>query len=107
MQYNLLLKQRRQGTARVSSVPPGSSTAKARERAAAMIPPPPSGRSTGKGWGTTVTGKLPPDFNPVSSITAYGDTPIEERKKKIFHTTLYNNAWRGCQGMLASLGTLR
>ena len=97
--------QRRQGTARVPSVPPGSSTAKARERAAAMLPPPPSGRSTGKGWGTTVTGKLPPDFNPVSSIAAYGDTPIEERKKKIFHTTFYNNAWRGCQSMLASLGT--
>ena len=70
-----------------------------------MLPPPPSGRNTGKGWGTTVTGKLPPDFNPVSSIAAYGDTPIEERKKKIFHTTYYDNAWRSCQGMLASLGT--
>ena len=98
-------QQRRQGTARVSSVPPGSSTAKARERAAAMLPPPPSGRGTGRGWGTTVTGKLPPEFNPVSSIAAYGDTPIEERKKKIFHTTYYDNAWSSCQGMLASLGT--
>ena len=98
-------QQRRQGTARVSSVPPGSSTAKARERAAAMLPPPPTGRSTGKGWGTTVTGKLPPEFNPVSSITAHGDTPIEERKKNIFHTTYYENAWRNCQVMLASLGT--
>ena len=56
--------QRRQGTARVSSVPPGSSTARARERAAAMLPPPPTGRGTGKGWGTIATGKLPPDLNP-------------------------------------------
>ena len=78
-------QQRRQGTARVSSVPPGSSTAMARERAAAMIPKPPMGRGTGKGWGTTVSGKLPADFQPVSSIVALGDTPIEERKKKIFH----------------------
>ena len=98
-------QQRRQGTARVSSVPPGSSTARARERAAAMAPKPPSSRGTGKGWGTVVPEKLPPDFNPVSSITADGDTPIEERKKRIFHPTLYNNAWRNCQSMLASLGT--
>ena len=31
-------QQRRQGTSRVSSVPPGSSTAMARQRAAAMTP---------------------------------------------------------------------
>ena len=44
---------RRQGTARVSSVPPGSSTALARERAATMNPRPPTGKGTsqGKGWG--------------------------------------------------------
>ena len=96
---------RRQGTARDSSVPPGSSTARARERAAAMLPPPPLGRSTGKGWGTAVTGKLPSEFNPVSSVATYGDTPIEERKKRIFHMNLYDDSWRGCQGMLASLGT--
>ena len=41
----------------------------------------------------------------MSSITAYGDTPIEERKKKIFHKTMYDNAWRTLKGMLASLGT--
>ena len=98
-------QQRRQGTARVSSVPPGSSTAKARERAAAMVPKPPSGRGTGKVWQFTVTGKLPPDFNPVSSIKAYGNTPIEERKKKIFHKTMYEKAWHTLQGMLAALGT--
>ena len=98
-------QQRRQGTARVSSVPPGSSTAKARERAAAMIPTPPTGRGTGKGWGTTVSGKLPADFQPMSSIVAFGDTPIEERKKKIFHKTMYDKAWHTLQGMLASLGT--
>ena len=98
-------QQRRQGTARVSSVPPGSSTAMARERAAAMVPKPPMGRGTGKGWGTTVSGKLPADFQPVSSIAALGDTPIEERKKKIFHKTMYDTAWHTLQGMLASLGT--
>ena len=98
-------QQRRQGTARVSSVPPGSSTARARERAAAMIPTPPTGRGTGKGWGTTVSGKLPADFQPMSSIVAFGDTPIEERKKKIFHKTMYDKAWHTLQGMLASLGT--
>ena len=98
-------QQRRQGTARVSSVPPGSSTAKARERAAAMVPIPPTGRGSGKGWGNTVSGKLPADFQPVSSIVAYGDTPIEERKKRIFHKTMYDNAWRTLRGMLASLGT--
>ena len=98
-------QQRRQGTARVSSVPPGSSTAKARERAAAMVPKPPSGRGTGKVWEFTVTGKLPPDFNPVSSVKAYGNTPIEERKKKIFHKTLYEKAWSTLQGMLSGLGT--
>ena len=97
--------QRRQGTARVSSVPPGSSTARARERAAAMLPPPPTGRGTGKGWGTIPTGKLPPEFKPISSIDAYGEASIEERKRSVFHTTLYDNAWRGCQAMLASLGT--
>ena len=56
-------QQRRQGTARVSSVPPGSSTAMARERAAAMNPNQPSGRGTGKGWGTTAPGKLPLTLN--------------------------------------------
>ena len=98
-------QQRRQGTARVSSVPPGSSTAKARERAAAMVPTPPLGRGTGKGWATTVTGKLPPEFEPMSSIAAYGNTSIEERRKKILHKTLYEKAWHTLQGMLASLGT--
>ena len=41
----------------------------------------------------------------MSSIAAYGNTPIEERKKKLFHATYYEDAWRSCQGMLASLGT--
>ena len=52
-------------------------------------------------------GKLPPEFIPVSSIASYGDAPIEERKKKIFHTTLYDDAWRGCQGMLKGRGKVR
>ena len=43
-------QHRRQGTARVPSVPPGSSTAMARARAAAMNPTQPSGRGTGKGF---------------------------------------------------------
>ena len=98
-------QHRRQGTARVSSVPPGSSTAMARERAAAMNPMQPPGRGTGKGWGATAPGKLPADFKPVSSIATFGDTPIEERKKKIFHKTMYDKAWRTLQGMLTSLGT--
>ena len=99
------LQHRRQGTARVPSVPPGSSTALARERAAAMNPMQPPGRVTGKGWGTTEPGKLPADFKPVSSIATFGDAPIEERKKKIFHKTMYDNAGRTLQGMLTSLGT--
>ena len=70
-----------------------------------MIPTPPTGRGTGKGWGTTVSGKLPADFQPMSSIAAFGDTPIEERKKRIFHKTMYDKAWNTLQGMLASLGT--
>ena len=98
-------QQRRQGTARVPSVPPGSSTARARERAAAMIPTPPTGRGTGKGWGTAVSGKLPADFQPMSSTAVFGDAPIEERKKRIFHKTMYDKAWNTLQGMLASLGT--
>ena len=95
-------QQRRQGASRVSSVPPGSATAKARERAAAMNPKQPS---QGKGWGTVVPGKLPPDFKPVSSIVYFGDAPIEERKKKIYHQSLYDTAWSTLQGILTSLGT--
>ena len=41
----------------------------------------------------------------MSSIATFGDVPIEERKKKIFHKTMYDNAWRTLQGMLTSLGT--
>ena len=91
----------------MSSVPPGSATAMARERAAAMNPKQPSGKGTsqGKGWGTVVPGKLPPDFKPVSSTVYFGDTPIEERKKKIYHQSLYDTAWCTLQGILTSLGT--
>ena len=104
-------QQRRQGTSRVSSVPPGSATAMARERAAAMNPKQSFGRgsgrgtSQGKGWGNVPPGKLPPDFQPVSSIGYFGDTPIEERKKKIYHRSFYDTAWPTLQGMLTSLGT--
>ena len=100
-------QQRRQGASRVSSVPPGSATAMARERAAAMNPRQPSGKGTsqGKGWGTVVPGKLPPDFKPVSSIAYFGDTSIEERRKKIYHQSLYGTAWSTLQGILTSLGT--
>ena len=88
-------QQRRQGTARVSSVPPGSSTALARERAATMNPKQPTGKgaSQGKGWGSVATAKLPSDFNPMSSIACFGDTPIEERKNKIYHQKVYSSAW--------------
>ena len=100
-------QQRRQGTARVSSVPPGSSTAMARERAAAVDPMRSSGRGTskGKGWTPTAPGKLPADFKPVSSIDVFGDAPIKERKKKIFYKTMHETVWRNVQGMLTSLGT--
>ena len=100
-------QQRRQGASRVSSVPPGSATAMARQRAAAMNPKQPSGQGIpqGRGWETVVTGKLPPDFKPVSSIVYFGDAPIEERKKKIYHQSLYDTAWHNLQGILTSLGT--
>ena len=86
---------------------PGSSTAMARERAAAMNPRQPTGKGTsqGRGWGTIVPGKLPPDFNPVSSTAYFGDMSIEDRKNKIFHQSLYNTAWSTLQGILTSLGT--
>ena len=98
-------QQRRQGTSRVSSVPPGSATAMARERAAAMNPKQLSGRGTGKGWGTIPTGKLPPEFKAVSSIDTFGNASIEERKKRIFHQSLYDTAWNTLRGMLTNLGT--
>ena len=97
---------RRQGTARVSSVPPGSSTALARERAATMNPRPPTGKGTsqGKGWGPVPTGKLPPEFTPMSSSAFFGDMSIEERKNKIFHQKIYNSAWDTLRGILTGLG---
>ena len=50
-------------------------------------------------------GKLPPDFKPVSSVEYFKDAPIEERRKKIFHQSLYNTAWNTLQGILTDLGT--
>ena len=105
-------QQRRKGGSRGSSVPPGSATAMARQRAEAMNLQQPTGKgsgkgtSQGKGWATELLpGKLPPDFQAVSSTTQFGDKFIEERKNMIYHQKLYNQAWDTLQGTLKSLGT--
>ena len=65
------------------------------------------GTSKGKEKATVITpvGKLPPDFQAISSTEKDGDMPIEERRKKIFNRSFYEKTWGVLQGMLSSLGT--
>ena len=103
--------QYRKGDSRGSSVPPGSATALARQRAEAMNLQDVKGKGftkgTSKGKETEVTpvGKLPPDFKAMSSTEKYGDMPIEERRKKISNRSFYDRTWAILQGMLSDLGT--
>ena len=102
-------QQRRKGGSRGSSVPPGSATDLARQRAEAMNLQNMKGKgsikgaSKGKEKATDVTpvGKLPPDFKAISSAERDGDMPIEERRKKILNRSLYGKTWEILQGMLS------
>ena len=106
-------QERRKGGSRGSSVPPGSATDLARQRAQAMTSQDMKGKGstkrTSKGKDTSViiapVGKLPSDFQAMSSTQREGDTPMEERKKKIFNRTYYERTWGILKDMLSSLGT--
>ena len=106
-------QQSRKGGSRGSSVAPGSATDLARQRAEAMNLQNVKGKgftkgaSTGKDKGTVImpVGKLPPEFQAISSTEKDGDMPIEERRKKIFNRSFYDRTWGILQGMLSSLGT--
>ena len=106
-------QQRRKGGSRGSSVPPGSATDLARQRAEAMNRQNRKGKGSIKGTfkgkdkeiDVTPVGKLPPDFKAMSSTEKDGDMPIEERRKKIFNRTFYEKTWEILRGVLSSLGT--
>ena len=102
-------QQRRKGASRGSSVPPGSATDLARQRAQAMSVGKGSTKGTSKGKEKDAVvmpmGELPSDFHAVSSIARDGDQSIEDRKKKIFNQTYYERTWGVLRSMLSSLGT--
>ena len=106
-------QERRKGGSRGSSVPPGSATDLARQRAQAMTSQGTKGKGSTKGTSKSMdtseviapVGKLPPDFKAMSSTQRYGDTPIEERREKVFNRTYYERTWGILKDMLSSLGT--
>ena len=64
----------------------------------------PKGASKGKDTVIMPVGKLPPEFQATSSISRYGDMPIQERRKTIFNRSFYEKTWETLQTTLSSLG---
>ena len=101
-------QERRKGGSRGSSVPPGSATDLARQRAQATNLQTMKGKgstkgtSQGKDMGNVImpVGKLPPEFQAMSSTEKDGDMPLEDRRKKIFNRTYYGKTWDILQGYI-------
>ena len=91
----------RKGSARGYSVPPGSDTARARERAEAKkfqeMKGKGSTKGTSKGWGKLSSvkgaGKLPSTFVPVPSTAEDEEVSIEARKGKLMNRSFCERTW--------------
>ena len=103
----------RKGSVRGSSVPPGSATALARQRAEATRLRDPKGKGfakgTPKGKGKAsegaAVGKLPPTFVPRSSTEGKSDMPIADRRNMVKNRALYDRTWELLQKILIDFGT--